>query len=470
VEKAQFPDAGRVGHRVASASASAHASVRAELEAYRTEDAVMATVLEESWSAIIATEAVGALNELHLLVLNPAVASPEVLASPYFTDNCLALRAEMTIVVNERFLLELEGAVRAFAQADSLVGSPYLKSDAKMFGLVRSIRSDSRRFTDRLRRLTARLGDVPDGEADIRRELVMVALFFLGHEVGHLLAGHDVGEFGAFIDPNAPLDDRVDDAVVKLCRHVDEFNQAHFGLGGFERVGNPRSSIRRVAKKFRADNERRHERAESFFANEASADEWANRIVIEHFEAIPASDHLERGRTLYLLSCGLFVAALYSWYRDLDAFVAKLEPGAMSDAQSLSLTMVKDRLQYVYAASLFGEYHRFTLLRAALALEVILRAATTWFQQPVGERSVHSAHGERPSLTEQRARLAWWTSESLQRYFLLCISMDTAVKIANVGCATGWIRGMDTKRGTPQLFMMTFEPIDAAVRRLSQLR
>jgi hypothetical protein len=61
----------------------------------------------------------------------------------------------------------------------------------------------------------------------------------------------------------------------------------------------------------------------------------------------------------------------------------------------------------------------------------------------------------------------WWIAESLKRYLLLCIIMDTAVKMAYVGCSTGWILDADEKRGTPQVLTMIFEPIDVAVKRMS---
>jgi len=53
---------------------------------------------------------------------------------------------------------------------------------------------------------------------------------------------------------------------------------------------------------------------------------------------------------------------------------------------------------------------------------------------------------------------------------LLSIAMDTAVKIANVGCATAWMLDTDRRRGTAQMFVMQFESIGQAVARLRQMR
>lgn len=439
---------------------------RDELQAYTVTDAVLADVLERAWSAIAQFEAAASLDELHLVILNPKVASPALMTSHYFTTSCQALRAEMLIVVNEQFLLELETAIRSFAQAESLFGIPYLKSDPQLFGLVRRIQMDPGRYLERLRRSTQRAGADPQAEELIRRELAMVTLFFLGHELGHLIGRHESGQFSTFVDPDAPLDDRLEEAVVKLCRHVDEFAPTQFGLPGFEQAAAAGTDVRRVAEAFRAQDETRYQHQEAFFANEADADKWANDVVVDHLAALSKGDSTEARHSLYLLARGLFVAALYTWYRDLDLFGRKLGAGSIDDAQDLTIAMSRSREQYVHAASLFGENHRFTLLRAALALETILRAQTGWFDLPPETRKIHVEVDDRTLAADAAARSEWWLSECLRRYFLLCICMDTAVKIAHVGCASGWIRGADRKRGSGQTLIMVFESIDQAVGRL----
>jgi hypothetical protein len=450
--------------------ASTLRSIREELLAYETTDPVVASVLEETWRAVTESEAAASLDELHLCLVNPVVASPALKNNKYFTPSCQALRDEKLIVVNERFLLELEAAIRSFAQSETLLGSPYLTSDAQLFGLVRRIQSDSARYLARLRRQTQRSRADPDAEHRLRRELALVTLFFLGHELGHFLGGHPRGQFAAFVDPDTPLEQRIEDAVVKLCRHVDEFTPTQFGLPGFERAADASSDVRRVAEEYRGLDERRFAMQEAFFANEAQADAWADRIVIAHLDAVAQGDPIEAERSLYLLARGVFVAALYTWYRDLDVFGRKLGLGSMSGSGELGSAMVHGREQYIHAASLFGEHHRFTLLRAALALEAMMRARTRWFELPPNGRSIRCAHGAQAIAADQTLRREWWLSESLQRYFLLCICMDTAVKIAHVGCATGWIRNADRKRGAPQLLIMKFESIGEAVDRLRRIQ
>ena len=431
--------------------AETSAAVLDELQTYRTTDPIVSRALEQALEAMSAFDAAQSLDELQVCVLNPAVASRALLTSSYYTPACQALVAEKLIVVNEQFLLDVETAMRAFAQSETLFGSPFLRNDAQMFGLTRRIQADGAQYLARLRRQAARAEDV---ERQLRRELAMVALFFLGHEVGHFLHGHPSGQFATFVDPGAPLETRLADAVVKLCRHVDEFAPTQFGLPGFNQVADPASQVRHVVAVMRARNESRYSRHELFFANEAQADDWANRAVVAHLGALTSA--AESQHTLHLLARGLFVAALYTWYRDLDLFATKAGIDRVGDSRELDAVMMEGRERYVHAASLFGERHRFTLLRAALALETIIRARTNWFDRAPNQRSIWD---DEP-----------WLAQSLQRYFLLCACMDTAVKLATIGCSTRWMLDADTRRGTRQLFVMQFFGIDHAVARVKQMR
>ncbi|HZO09376.1 MAG TPA: hypothetical protein VFC77_08360, partial [Myxococcota bacterium] len=394
--------------------AATDAALLQELKAYTPADPVLSDVLERAWTAIVGGEGdarlpeLDELGELHLAVVNPSVASPALKASPWFTESCQARRAERLIVVNEEFLLDLESAVRSFGQSESLAGTPYLKSDGQLFVLTRRIRDD-RSWLRRLRRRGADPAEAATEERT-RRELALVLLFFLGHELGHVLAGHESGQFAAFVRADAPLEQRVEEAVVRLCRHVDEFAPTQFGLPGFEKVAKPGSDVRREAERMRAQDPRRHERHDAFFAREAEADGWANRVAIRHLESLAAKDAVDAELALHLLARGVFVAALWTWYRDLDAFAAKLGIGPIGTANDLSAAMMRGRETYVHAASLFGDVHRFTLLRAALALEAILRARSTWFERPRDDRSIHCTHDDAKRAADPSARREWWLS------------------------------------------------------------
>lgn len=402
-------------------------------------------------------------------MIDSATASAAVKASRYYTTNWLALVDEGAVVVDERFLLRVEIALRSLAASGSVLATPCLRSDADVFAFVRGVTEGSTTHLARLRRVANGYGaPTQEGrrEEDRRHELALVVLFFLAHEVGHLLDRNDARSFGSFVPPGAALEGRVANAGVKLARHVDEFERHRFGLPGFERVADAGDAIR--AKVDEAARGLGVEPAEHdrFFADETSADRWASLIMEEHLTAVRGRDERAGDLALHLFCRGAFGAALYAWYADLLAFLEALGVDRLVDSRSLTFEMMADHENYVRAASLFGSVHRSTLLRATLAIESALRSQTDWFDEaePAGaefEAGVDAEAGVDPADLPR-----WWASESALRYFLLCHLMDTAVKLAYVGCSSAWWDDAARARGTEQLFMMTFESINAAVGRL----
>ena len=52
----------------------------------------------------------------------------------------------------------------------------------------------------------------------------------------------------------------------------------------------------------------------------------------------------------------------------------------LPNSRSLSLAMAQSRETYVNAASLFGDVHRFTLLRAERAIEALIKSRSDMFE------------------------------------------------------------------------------------------
>jgi len=377
------------------------------------------------------------------------------------TASCKVLLDPPTVLISERFLLELEAAVRTFGLADTLLGCQYLRSDEELFALVHRLRDDLPGVLARLRRRA---------DPDAVEAVTLATFFFVAHEVGHLLDDADERSYATFINPDAELETQVANAAMKLCRHVDEFASYSFDLPGWEDTADPDSEIRRRERELTSTEELAPVRARHarFFADEVSADDAGARLLVEHLARVAAADPVAGMRAASLAVDGLFTAGIYSWYRDLLTFGEQLGMARPPDARTLAFTMLQARETYINAASLFGDEHRFTLLRATLAAETIMRARSDYFDRD--DRTIWWTKPDPDGEPWWRRPVdeTWWEKEALQRYWLLAILMDTAVKIAYTGCSTAWMLDADRARGTPQLFLMTFESIGSAVARLQQ--
>ncbi|MDQ3258828.1 MAG: hypothetical protein M3R15_34005, partial [Acidobacteriota bacterium] len=461
-----------------------------ELEALQTEDEVLTEVATRCHQVLVEFAPVRALSELRVFVVDFTAASEALRGSVYLTDSLKAILAPPAIVVDAAFLLELEAAFRSFDLSESLLGSQYLRSDGDLFGLVKRIRHDPAGYLVRLRNL---------GRQENKRDrtyvvetMTMVLLFFLSHELGHLLDAVSARNYATFLNPDASLEERVANAVIKLCRHADEFAKYKFDLPGAQQVVEETGEIRQRERELAEQIETLKLNHTKWFGDEVSADKHATEMLTGYLADIARRNPYLADQYRYVAVKGLFTAALYTWYRDLLVFGEKMGMDSVPDSRTLMLRMTQQRETYIRAASLFGDIHRFTLLRAALATEAIIRSGSDFFDRQDDkktiwwsrERADHAAvQGDtrkwwqkifvwRPDQAgaDQELLRDWWLKESLQRYCLLCILMDTAVKMAYMGCATSWMLEVDRTRHTPQLFMMEFESVGMAVNRLRRLQ
>ncbi len=437
-------------------------SALAELRANEASDEVTLAVLEEVW-AIVERSRIAADVDIDLLVCDFEQTSPRLSGSRYATDAAKALPAEGLVVVSERFLLETEAAVRAFEASGPLAACPYLRSDEDLFALTDRIGSDPRRQVHRLRGLTA---GAAENERRVRDALAGLYLFFVSHEIGHLAGGRADANFTTFVDPDEPLEHRLANAVVKLRRHAEEFAGLGFDLPGGERALQPGDEIEQASAALRVRLERLETNHRIWFEEETAADELGTRLVLEHLDGLARTSKEDADEAMYRLVRGVFAAAMYSWYRDLRAFSRGLPDGSFANTQQLALVMSQQREQYIRAASLFGEVHRFTLLRAERLIEAAIGARSRVYAE---DGAVDLAELQvQPEDDAGRRRVAY-LYEAVSRDYLLRSLMDTAVKIAYVGASTAWILETDRRRGTSQVFLMLFESVAAALERIQRM-
>lgn len=427
-----------------------------DLEPITTRDETLLTIRDQMGALIVKSKSARKLDSLDVALVELSFAPPAMIRRwKIDTDSCMALLEHNTVIVNQEFMYQVEIAVRSFALAGQVTECHLLRNDENMFALVRRAQTDPVAYVNRLRRLHALAGT----EQRVRREVAMALLFFVAHEIGHLLDGNDMRNFTTFVKPEAPLETRLAAATSKFWRHYEELKEYGFDLTDLDREG--KGKVRTEAEKvLKSIPEHEAINQEVWFADETSADEKAVQILLECLEL---SDDDESSVDFALACKALFAVSMFSWYKDLLFYVRKsgLPPDIPASAQQLAIAMAKHRNQYIQAASLFGEVHRFTLLRANLAMESILQAYTDFFSTAEEDRSIRY---DGPDLRKHEI------ADALQRYYLTCLLMDTAVKLATTGAATAWMLNMDAKRGTPQTFMMHFYPLADEMNRLRQFQ
>ena len=432
------------------------ADALAALRACSSQEPGLNKTLSAVWEMVEPSEIVADL-ECELIVANMAQAPPLVHNSRYATTNCKAIVPERLIVADERFLLEVEAAVRSFELAGPLATCPYVQSDEALFGLTDRISANPTKQVKRMRLASA---DSREKEQAVQDIVALTYLFFIGHEMGHLLNGNDTHSFAEFVQPDAPLEYRLTNAVVKLRRHAEEFASFGFDLPGFEAAITPGSEVEQTSAELRrqiADLNMNHT---AWFNGETQADATGTRILTECLAAI--DDPGTRRRCMYRMARGMFATAMYAWYKDLRGFCQALSIEGLSNAQQLVLAMAEDRKHYIHAASLFGDVHRFTLLRAERVLEALIRDRTTLF-----DKTAIASHWRDNQGRDAESDTMLY--EVAARYYLLASMMDTAVKLAYFGAGTAWVIEADRRRGTQQMFLMSFESVAAAMRRVRRM-
>lgn len=381
-----------------------------------------------------------------------------------YTEGCQSILPSI-IVVNARFLLDTEAAIRSFGLYDELLNVPYLRNDARMFGLVKCIREEGNQWLYKLREFEQRKKSPQRNDVD---ELTLTILFFCAHEIGHLKDGVDGGQFVALLNPAKPFETRSATAAVKLRRHATEFEDYGFDLPGWKGAVDPQHEVFAVTEKLRLKIRKDDEKNADWFKKEISADEAAVKFMIHYLK-----DQTAMRR--WLLIRGLFGASLCAWYNDFLTFCERMSVPRMGPKPMLSFELMKNPEVYIRAASLFGDVHRCTILRSTLAIQEILNAdvndgAKAKADDTFLDRAFalwNNLFGE--DKAEEDDSEQYWKAQSARRHLLLAIHMDTVVKLAYIGASMPWMKEKEDERGTEQVMIIQFESIDQSVNRLKRM-
>jgi hypothetical protein len=376
----------------------------------------------------------------------------------YFTQIMKSVTNENSTLINADFMLELEAAVRAFSLSNSTTDSSHLKSDEQIFSLVKDCMENTSEVLARFRKLEEDELFKTKYDRNAREEFLLALLFFIGHELGHLKEGESA-DFGAMFNS---ADDSKQDfslAVTKMCRHLDEFNKYEFGLNGWGKVANKDSKVRKAEEKLRGKGNIDYINHTVWLEQENKADEIASEFISEYFAKAISTKGLEEKKLQFSYMCSMTSMGLYFWHRDLYHLYQKIKLPWPYQTQQLNLAMSR-RENYIYASGLFDSFHRFVLLRTALAMQAFLNKLGYANEDGklIPRRAVDTP------LTEEDW-IKWMQTENYKNYLVIAILMDTAVKFANFGCSMQWFN----KNAEEKMIVINYESINTAVQRAKNI-
>ena len=193
-----------------------------DLEPIISRDETLLAVRDRMGEWLVNSKSARALDSLDIALIDLTYAPRPMLKRWQIeTESCMAMLEHNTVIINQDFLYQVEIAVRAFALAGPVTNCHLLRNDDDMFALVTRAQVDPLGYVSRLRRLHELAGT----EEKARHEVALALLFFVAHEVGHLLDGNDRRDFTTFVSPAAPLDTQLAAATLKFWRHYEELRQ-----------------------------------------------------------------------------------------------------------------------------------------------------------------------------------------------------------------------------------------------------
>ncbi len=450
----------------ASASAVNSQDVIPQLEAAETKDRILSDAAGRASKQIkLLADSIDA-GDVRLFVIDFSSLNGDI-AGRYKTDGCKAIFRHVPqpiIICNAAFLLELEAVLRS-----AHFPNRYFQSDEAMFAFVESVGNNPFSHLQRLR------DRKPPPEQNFEEHMVqhmkLLIIFFGAHEVGHIMQNQNNRDYIATMRKDAPLEHKLANSVVKMCMHAEDLNRIGFRLDGFGDVSDTENRIRLIESDLRSTAENAFFNQATIFEIEAQADQVAERLIIDYFNNLELKNKMFALEEQQLFVRSLFFVGVYSWYKDLSTYLVKgCHPLNVKSSTDFSICMFRNREQYISVSSMFGKVHRSTILRAYIVIEAIVEKRLGFFLLPVDERSIWISQKEIDQLSQNEAALAIWRAGTLQNYALLQIIMDAPIKLSLVGCATGWFKEIDKKRGSPQGFLIFFETLEQALQRLLELK
>lgn len=395
------------------------------------------------------------------------VAARDELAA-FETANCRALRHGLplpAIVCNRRYLLEIEAVSRKF-EAGTLINA----KESTFADMAIAVRQDPARAISDVKREAsfAELGD--QSEWHMRHHLALYFHYVLAHELGHV---HE--ELDGSLDSKPATHDargpRLN--VLKMCRHADELRAAGYRLPGpYGEAGSLGTAQREVADQYRREREVYERELDSLFVAERRADAFAESVTLGYLEQLKSlpvlagtpPSWLEVG---HIMSETVMWVAMQNWFASLHTFLRK---NCTSDDPRLMLLCLTPMAEgWLSLASIFGDVHRTTLLRAVEHANGWLAMSSKEAAKPEDQRTIWITEERlKAAAPVERAQL-FWEYADLQTKTLLSMLLDVPIKVSVVGCTAGWQWfNPDEQHNNSQWIMWDFFRLEDEVARMTR--
>jgi len=429
------------------------------LKRFEVSDPILCRARDQA-NRLIAEVAPPVLKRTTLLIIDLAPNSDPRLQL-FRTANCTgAYRAFSVpvIVCSGAFMREMEASIRRFEEANDLIAS-----ETKILDFARSLEANPAGVLTQLRRQT---NDDSSAENHITAHLKVALMFFAGHELGHLMQTADGRSYNRGPIGRDQPDRRIRASVVNLCKQADAMAAEGFRLHGFDSGDGPFWSkrVKQIESAYREELGELQAERSALWDLEVDADRVGNDMSLKFLDMAEQNSNASLLEEQHLLIETLFVTGIMSWYRDLAAFMDS-SCGAMSNSVMLNLCFASRREGYAAAGRLFGEVHRHILLRSLQSIRAVIEKRRHLFEksfilgQPI--TSVEDVRRADPVAAQREI----WRLGDLQRYQMVSALMDTPLKLANAGCASGWYAELKAKSG-PKMIMFDFYRIEDEVARM----
>lgn len=373
-----------------------------------------------------------------------------------FTENCTPrfFNKKNFILCNVEFLREAEIVIRGFEDGTVIY------RDVKMFDFIKTVLSKRKenKYITYLRH-----EDTIEKKSHIEMHLTLFMYFVISHELGHIVNGDQENNYQMLPLKKAPkgLEKTEIFKTINICRHAKDINQEGIQFDAiFSDPTQNEKLLNEYTNKFPVEQKI----IEEYFINETKADEFAEKVMVSYYDKQFKIDYYQGVEKLHIFLQSMFAYGLYQWFLDLYKFSINqcyIEP---DNIKNIYFCLISQQKKYLDSAQIFGETHRFILLRVISLFKVLLNEKTDVLKSP--QKYLFSIN-DLMKLSKKEQSFMIWMSGNLQKYMILSAVTDAAVKLSAVGCGYAWRKSVG---GGTRILMVDLYSLEDEMARLFKLR